>query len=189
MLKWKKQDSVILRSVPNLLSVIRILLSLTLLLFFKQNAIFMTLYLATGLTDALDGYLARKLDAQTSLGAKLDSVGDFFMYTILIIYLYTEHRIILNDYLYYILLIFGIRIFNVIIGFVKFKTLTMIHTIGNKVSGLLVFLTPVLIILSTSKLLPFICGIALFSALEETVILIISNKNTINLNRKSIFTT
>ena len=35
------------------------------------------LYLAAGLTDILDGFLARKMHWETALGAALDGIADF----------------------------------------------------------------------------------------------------------------
>jgi CDP-diacylglycerol--glycerol-3-phosphate 3-phosphatidyltransferase len=105
----------------------------------------MVWYLLAGLTDVLDGYTARKLNAQSTLGAKLDSIGDFVFYVLLIAYLATKHKEIVMPYLLFIIIIFLFRIINIVFGVIKYKQLIMIHTIANKLTGFLVFLLPIII--------------------------------------------
>ena len=66
-------------NLPNAISTLRILMvpPLLLLAFRGRSDIFTTLLAISLLMDILDGYLARRLNQQTSLGAKLDSWGDF----------------------------------------------------------------------------------------------------------------
>tara|TARA_Y100000768_G_scaffold138222_1_gene102971 strand:+ start:1102 stop:1656 length:555 start_codon:yes stop_codon:yes gene_type:complete len=67
-----------LNYIPNLISIFRILLIIpVLLLIYNSNydlALF--LFLLAGLSDALDGYLAKKFDWRTRVGALLDPVAD-----------------------------------------------------------------------------------------------------------------
>jgi cardiolipin synthase len=65
-------------TVPNILSVSRIvLLPIVLLLLFKrQNAAAIGVMLVSWTTDALDGYLARKLNQVSNLGRVLDHLVD-----------------------------------------------------------------------------------------------------------------
>ncbi|MEJ5339881.1 MAG: CDP-alcohol phosphatidyltransferase family protein [Aquificaceae bacterium] len=66
-----------LSNLPNLLSLIRLTLS-PLLLFIPQEYLLL-LFLPLALSDALDGFLARKLKAQTELGRVLDPLADKVM--------------------------------------------------------------------------------------------------------------
>jgi len=67
-----------LKSIPNLISIIRIILIIPILLLIYSesydSALF--LFLLAGLSDALDGYLAKKFDWRTRVGALLDPVAD-----------------------------------------------------------------------------------------------------------------
>ena len=65
-------------TIPNILSVSRIiLLPVVLLLLFKhQNAAAVAVMLVSWTTDALDGYLARKLGQVSNLGRVLDHLVD-----------------------------------------------------------------------------------------------------------------
>lgn len=65
-------------TLPNFLSISRLLL-LPLILFFiatKQNIIALFLMLISWLTDALDGYIARRTNQVTNLGKLLDHLVD-----------------------------------------------------------------------------------------------------------------
>ena len=66
-------------NLPNAISAARVLMvPLLLLLAFRgQSAPFTRLLAASLFMDFLDGYLARRLDQRTPLGAQLDSWGDF----------------------------------------------------------------------------------------------------------------
>ncbi len=74
-----KQDML---KLPNLVSSIRILIAPLMFVFaFRQmEAWFLGALIFSGLTDVLDGFLARKLDLITPLGAHLDSWGDFTIF-------------------------------------------------------------------------------------------------------------
>ena len=59
----------------------RVIFSLPLLLIPLSSALFYILYLFCGLTDMIDGAIARKTGAVSQFGARLDTVADFvFMF-------------------------------------------------------------------------------------------------------------
>ena len=63
-------------TMANALSVLRIILSVALLAPPALSPAFLVLYAAAGLTDMLDGFVARSTKTETELGAKLDSIAD-----------------------------------------------------------------------------------------------------------------
>ncbi len=67
--------------VPNLLSVARVIGVLVAAgsFFLGMNVLALVLGVATGLTDYLDGYLARKLNQTSQLGALLDILADLLL--------------------------------------------------------------------------------------------------------------
>lgn len=71
----KKKEGITINYLPNLLSIARIALAGLLLI--NQQPLFSVCYLICGLTDVLDGFIARNYRLQTTLGSKLDSLGDF----------------------------------------------------------------------------------------------------------------
>lgn len=175
------------RYIPNILSISRILLSLLLLFLFKNPISFLLLYFLVSLTDVLDGFLARKLKTESVWGARLDSIGDFVFYIMIAIYLIAEYQSIVRPFWMPVLLILVIRLCNIVIGFAKYKRLIMIHTIANKITGLLIFLLPLALILGLKAYFVFTICATLLSSIEESAIILQSSKKSINLNQKSAF--
>jgi cardiolipin synthase (CMP-forming) len=65
-------------NIPNILTLLRIILVPVIVIFLIQGAFLKALLvlIAAGLSDALDGFLARILHQQTVLGAYLDPIAD-----------------------------------------------------------------------------------------------------------------
>lgn len=75
---FKTGKDVIVKSIPNLLTIMRIVISVVgARMFIIKNVITATLLLGLGaVTDFLDGFAARKLNATSEFGRKLDAVSD-----------------------------------------------------------------------------------------------------------------
>ena len=70
-------------NLPNFVSLIRILMA-PLLFYFaltQRPVWFLAALLFSGFTDVLDGFLARVMNQITDMGSRLDSWGDFTIYT------------------------------------------------------------------------------------------------------------
>jgi Phosphatidylglycerophosphate synthase len=175
------------RNIPNMLSILRIVFSILLLALIPHKIIFITTYLLIGVTDVLDGFIARKYGLESDLGAKLDSYADFIFYLIFVVIFFREYYSIIN--LGHVIMFIGIifiRLLNLLLTKIKYKEFIFIHTIGNKVSGLILFLMPIaLIFIKNSNLVLAILVIVFISALEELSITVKYKKP--DLNRKSIF--
>lgn len=168
--------------IANAISIARIFLILTLFFIRPLSVGFFVIYIICGISDMLDGYIARKLGIQSKFGEKLDSVADLIMVAVLIIILYP----IINippTVTYWIIGIVIIRMLSIIIVFVKYKMFGILHTVGNKVTGLMLFLFP--IIIQSEVLIYLLCATASISAIEELFIHILSKE--FNGNQKSIF--
>jgi cardiolipin synthase (CMP-forming) len=65
-------------NIPNLITLLRIILVPVIVILLIQGSFFKALivYIVAGLSDALDGFLARVLKQQTMLGAYLDPIAD-----------------------------------------------------------------------------------------------------------------
>lgn len=72
----------VMRHVPNVLSGLRLasVPVLLVLAWYRQPVPFLALLLVSILTDALDGWIARRFDAITNLGVRLDSAADYALY-------------------------------------------------------------------------------------------------------------
>lgn len=74
----------IVRHLPNTLTLLRLLLTVPLALAILQRdySLALAIGLAAGVTDALDGFLARRLNALSRLGAALDPIADKTLITL-----------------------------------------------------------------------------------------------------------
>ena len=63
--------------IANIMTGSRIICSLPLLFISLSSVWFYILYLFCGITDMIDGTIARKTGSVSKLGAKLDTVADF----------------------------------------------------------------------------------------------------------------
>ena len=146
---------------------------------------FVLLYLLCGASDILDGYIARKTKTESIFGAKIDTIADIIMFAV-ILYIFIPVITLSNTLIIWLLLIVSIRILSIIVIFFKYKKFAMLHTLSNKVTGILVFFLPIGIGFPLEKpIIYFVCAIASISALEELAINILSKK--MEVNTKSIF--
>lgn len=173
-------------NIPNIISLLRILLCPFLYFFVGDKIIFNTLYIFICISDILDGYIARKKGIVSEFGAKLDSLADFIFSIVLFMVFYIKYPLILKDILLYLLVISFIRIFNLVYSYTKFKKIVALHTALNKLTGLLLVLVFPFVDYSMSSIfINLILIISFIASLEETLILILSRN--VNLDIKSIF--
>ena len=171
--------------MANVITLIRIGLAITLLFIRKYSPLFLILYSICGVTDILDGYIARKTKTESNFGAKLDTISDLLFCIVMLIIMFD---IFLKDIIcmVFIIIILLIRILSIIIVLKKYNKFAILHTYTNKLTGLLVFFIPYFIYLDGTNIVIYIIGvIALISSIEETAINIKSKK--LDLNKKSIF--
>lgn len=163
-------------SPPNIVSLVRIFMSPVLLwlAWHEKPFFYMLVLLFTLFTDVLDGFLARTLDLVTELGAFLDSLGDFIIYTTLAVaawWLWPE--IVLEEIIPVLVIIISFTT-PIIVGLIKFKTLTRYHTWTVKLA---VFVTVVSYVVTFSDWarwpLYMAATIAAVAAIEEIAITLV----------------
>lgn len=76
---------------PNLLSALRLPLALVFPFVIETPRIALTVLVAAALTDVFDGWLARRLDQVTALGAVIDPIADKVFATTVVITLLFHH--------------------------------------------------------------------------------------------------
>ena len=116
----------------------------------------------------LDGFFARKYKITSQFGAKIDSIADmiFVFVSVLKIISFIKTSIIIYIWIIIIVLI---KIFNIIFGYIKYKKLTLLHSVANKITGFVLFILTLIIEFIDIKIIAtLICGIATFSAIQES---------------------
>lgn len=180
-----------MKKLPNILSCSRMVLSAGLTVTANDELLFLVIYTLCGLTDAADGYVARRWNCMTSLGAKLDSIADAIFTGIILHLIYSQvhGRTISRFIIPCVLLVLGIRVLNLLITKIKFGEWNVIHTLGNKMTGLALFTAlPVFYIFGVMPtggvVLKLTAVLALLASIEETSILLLTKRYDVN--RKSL---
>ncbi|VDN49150.1 conserved membrane protein of unknown function [Petrocella atlantisensis] len=175
-----------MKYIANYITLSRIILSFTLLLFEPFSIVFNTIYIVSGLSDILDGYIARISGTASTIGARLDSVADLIMVTV-VLYKYYPLVILSEKIYFWILGIILIRVLSLTVVYIKFRELGILHSYGNKFTGIALFMTPLLIqIIPVHTTAYLLCIFGSVSAVEELVIHLKSMK--LDLNAKSLLT-
>lgn len=128
-----------MKNLANLITGSRILFSLLLVFVPVFSLPFYFLYCIGGITDMVDGPIARKTDNCSAFGAKLDSIADFvFLVICLIKFLPTVQ---ISGWLWGVIgLIFCIKLTALVLHYRAARQLCFPHTIANKITGGLLFL-------------------------------------------------
>ena len=155
--------------IANIITISRILFSLLLLVFSPYSCPFAVLYLLCGVTDVLDGFIARKLHTQSEKGARLDSIADLIFAVI-----YAVRILPLLSLPYWIwvwtAVIAVIKIAGIAISGRKANRLSIEHSFGNKLTGILLFLLPLSVYITDVKYgAILVCITATVTAIREAV--------------------
>jgi CDP-diacylglycerol--glycerol-3-phosphate 3-phosphatidyltransferase len=79
-----------------------------------------------------------------------------------------------------------IRLASMAVALKKYKTFAGLHTYGNKITGIVLFVFPILLpYIHTTVLMYIICVLASISAIEELIMQLTST--LLQLNKQSIF--
>ena len=164
------------KHIANILTGCRILGSILLLFFSAFSVAFYIIYLFCGFIDMIDGTIARKTNSISKFGSQLDTIADLVFAVVSMIRLLPV--IHLPQWLWiWCGMIAIIKIGNIIWGYVSKKQFMSLHTIMNKATGLLLFLSPLTISFMELKYTAIVvCSIATFSAIQEGVYVIVDSK-------------
>ncbi len=127
--------------IANCITVSRILFSLTLLALFPRSPLFVPLYLLCGVTDVLDGFAARKLHTESEKGEVLDSAADLVFTSVYAVKILPLLSLPLWVGIW-TAVIGAAKITGIIIAGKKGNRLSIEHSSGNKLTGILLFLLP-----------------------------------------------
>ena len=152
--------------IPNILTALRMLGAVLLLLTKPLTLPFYLLHIFCGLTDALDGAFARALHASSRLGAQLDSIADLMFYGVMMGKLMP---ILIERMTSSVWWLVGAAVFIRLCAYgvaaVTQHRFSALHTILNKLTGLLVFLVPGMLALPAA--VPLCHGVAVMALISS----------------------
>lgn len=153
--------------IANIITGSRMIFSLPLVFISLSSAWFYVFYLFCGLTDMIDGMIARKTGAVSKFGENLDTVADFVFMAVCVVKLLP----IINLSIWlriWIAVIAMIKVINIVLGFIRRKELMALHTVFNKTAGLLLFLLPLTLqFVDPTYSFTVVCTIATIAAIQE----------------------
>lgn len=155
------------KNLANIITISRIIGTMILIFLDVSSLPFKIIYSWCGISDVLDGFIARKLKISSELGSKLDSISDLFLYSMMLLKVWPVLMSNLPQY--------AINMINVIIGvrllcygyvMVKSKVFESRHTILNKITGFAMFCLPFVI---DKDYLIYYCFLIMFIASISTI--------------------
>lgn len=157
----------IMKNIANYISISRVLMSMILLIPETFSFPFNIVYIYCGISDMLDGFIARKSKSESEIGDRLDSTADIIFVIVAMVkilpVLYLSNWIII-----WVVFIASIKIINIVYSYIYNKKMVLPHTIANKLTGFVLFVAPFIIVNTNSILFEIlICSIATFAAVQE----------------------
>ena len=153
--------------MANLITSIRILCSIALLFCAALSPAFYTLYITAGVSDMLDGWVARKTNTVSDFGSKLDTVADIFFVAVCLVKLLPNLHLPVWIYAW-IAVIASIKVLNIVYDYAIRKQFLADHSILNKVTGALLFALPLtLSVIDVKYSATAVCVVATIAAVKE----------------------
>ena len=184
-----------LKTIPNILSISRLILIPAMIIpaYYIDNEpnarfIFLIMFIIIGVTDKLDGTLARYLNQTTALGAKLDTIADMVFYPLIALWLYRFESGVVGEWWNLIYFLLALYFFKMITGKIKFGYVPAFHTIGAKTFSASLYFFMIISMLDSNlaeSIFPLLCVIGFINQIEETYILL--TRDSVDENIRSIF--
>ena len=153
--------------MANTFTAIGIVCSIALLFFPVFSPVFYTLYIVAGISDIVDSTVARKTGTVSKFGSKLDTVADFILVLCCLIKLIPILHIP-TWLIIWTIVIAAIKAVNLISGYNLRKEFVALHTVMNKVTGLLLLVLPLTLTVIDLKFSGAVVGVvATFAAIQE----------------------
>ena len=160
------------KNIPNYITAVRILGTIGLLFLKPFTVEFFVLYTVCGVSDVLDGTLARAFGITSTIGAKLDSAADLSYYAVMVIKIFPVllERLPLSLWCVVIADVL-MRVVSYSFVAIKYHRFSSMHTYMNKLTGFAVFTIPYYINTDFAVPLAFVgASIAGIAAVEELIL-------------------
>ena len=153
--------------MANIITGIRIVISAFLLFCPAFSPAFFMLYIAAGVSDMIDGAVARKTSTVSDFGSRLDTIADIVFTAVCLIKMLPVLDIPIWLYIW-IAIIALIKAANIAAGYIRRKEFISVHSIMNKVTGGLLFIFPLtLAFIDLKYSAAVVCMAATAAAIQE----------------------
>lgn len=161
------------RNLANLLTFFRMLGSLALALVKPFGVPFYMIYTLCGISDGLDGTVARRLGSADERGALLDSFADILFYAVMIYRLVPTLWNRLPIWVWVCAFVaLGLRLTSYATAGVRYRRFASLHTWANKGTGFSIFVLPYLLLIGLPPAVACtsVIAVATLASLEELLI-------------------
>ena len=153
--------------MANTITCIRIVCSIAILFFPALSTAFYVLYIIAGISDMIDGAVARKTGTVSDFGSELDTTADFVLVVVCLVKLIPVIHVP-TWLIIWIIVIAVIKAVNLVSGYIMRKEIVVLHTAMNKVTGILLFILPLTLTFIDLKYSgAVVCTAATFAAIQE----------------------
>lgn len=153
--------------MANVITGIRIILSIGLLFTPALSPTFYALYVVAGLSDMIDGAVARKTGTVCKFGSRLDTIADIVFAAVCLIKFLPVLDVPVWIWIW-ISIIAVIKVTNIAAGFIIREDFLSIHSIMNKVTGGLLFVLPLTLkFIDLRYSAAVVCIVATAAAIQE----------------------
>ena len=153
--------------MANIITGIRLLFSIALLFCPAFSSTFFALYVAGGISDMIDGAVARKTGTVSEFGSKLDTIADIVFVAVCLLKLLPVLDVPAWLYIWIAIIAF-IKLVNIVEGYISQKGFVAVHSVINKVAGCLLFIFPLtLTYIDLKYSASVICAVATIAAVYE----------------------
>lgn len=146
------------------------------LLYYRRLELFRWLLPLSLLTDAVDGFLARRYQAVSQLGARLDSLADQFTLAAAVAGLFVFRSDFLRQQQVLIAGVLALYVIQTILALIRYGRISSFHTLLAKITGLLSGIFLALVFLSPQPVYPLFyltIALAFLELLEEIVLVFV----------------
>ena len=155
-------------TIPNLLTVFRMLGTAALAFLPPLTVPFFALYLICGATDIADGMIARKTGTVSDFGARLDSVADILFYAVTLFRLFPTLLVTLPLPVWWLAgAALAFRLCAYLAAACRYRRFAALHTYLNKCTGALLFALPLLLTLAAVPISFAVCVMGMLASAEE----------------------
>lgn len=153
--------------MANIITGIRIVISVALLFCPVFSPAFFAFYISGGISDMIDGAVARRTETVSEFGSRLDTVADIVFIAVCLIKLLPVMHVPVWLYIW-IAIIALIKIVNIAEGYMRQKEFISVHSVMNKVTGGLLFIFPLtLTFIDLRCSAVVVCVVATAAAIQE----------------------
>ena len=153
--------------MANLITGSRIILSVIMLFLPAYSYPFYCCFLLAGFTDMIDGTVARMREETSEFGSRIDSIADM-IFTAASVYKFFPRLKLPVSIWIWTSIIAIIKLINIISGYVIKRKFVSMHTMANKITGMMLFFFPLSVAIVDIRFSEVVvCMAATFAAIQE----------------------